>query len=256
MNTNSVDIRRVELTRWEAVENDLVVASGEVSRRPDGRLFASIDAWHDDVFDQIAAAMLATLRRPLHTVVDEGDDGLLSCWGRAGFVTRRREWEYLVPTDPATTGLGAVTPPPDIAVVPAGSAEKEPLRVVDRFIREEVESTIGWQEMPAEILRGPGGDTVVDPKLYVAAAQVDRYVGLLRVVQVTRLPRIGLIAVRADARRRGIGRAMLSEALGALHDRGITTATAEVNESNGAALALFDSVGARRVGGNLELVLR
>ncbi|MEU1426894.1 GNAT family N-acetyltransferase [Nocardia sp. NPDC005746] len=256
MNTNSVDIRRVESTRWEAVENDRVVACGEVSRRPDGRLFASIDAWHDDVFDQIAAAMLATLRRPLHTVVDEADDGLLSHWGRAGFVTRRREWEYSVPTAPATTGLGVVTPPPDITVVPAGSAEEEPLRIVDRFIRDEVESTIGWQEMPAEILCGPGGDTVVDPKLYVAAAQADRYVGLLRVVQVTRLPRIGLIAVRSDARRRGIGRAMLSQALSALHDRGISTATAEVNESNGPALALFDSVGARRVGGNLELVLR
>ncbi|MFE5288484.1 GNAT family N-acetyltransferase [Nocardia sp. NPDC056611] len=256
MNTNSGDIRRVELTRWEAVENDQVVGCGEVSQRPDGRLFVSIDAWHDDVFDQIAATMLAALRRPLHTVVDEADGGLLSCWGRAGFVTRRREWEYLVPSDPTTTGLGAVTPPPDITVVPAGRAEEEPLRAVDRFIRDEIESTIGWQEMPAEILRGPGGDTVVDPKLYVAAAQADRYVGLLRVVQVTRLPRIGLIAVRADARRRGIGRAMLSRALGALHDRGIPTATTEVNESNAAALALFDSVGARRVGGSLELVLR
>ncbi|MGW4354354.1 GNAT family N-acetyltransferase [Nocardia sp. NPDC004582] len=256
MNTNSVDIRRVALTRWEAVENDLVVGRGEVSRRPDGRLFVSIDAWHDAVFEQLAAALVATLRRPLHTVVDETDGGLLSCWGRAGFATRRREREYLVPTDPATTGLGAVTPPPDITVVPAGSAVEEPLRTVDQVIRDEIESTIGWQEMPAEILRGPGGDTVVDPRLYVAAARADHYVGLLRLVQVTRLPRIGLIAVRADARRRGIGRAMLSQALGALHDRGIPTATAEVNESNTAALALFDSVGARRVGGNLELVLR
>ncbi|QVI18953.1 GNAT family N-acetyltransferase [Nocardia tengchongensis] len=256
MNTNSVDISRVESTRWEAVENDLVVGHGEVSQRPDGRLFVSIDAWHDQVFDQIAAAMLATLRRPLHTVVDEADGGLLSCWGRAGFVTRRRESEYLVSTDPGATGLGAVTPPPDITVVPAGSAEEGPLRLVDRVIRDEVESTIGWQEMPAEILRGPGGDTVMNPSLYVAAAQADRYVGLLRVAQVTRLPRLGLIAVRADQRRRGIGRAMLAQSLGALHGRGIPTATAEVNESNAAAMALFESIGARRVAGNLELVLR
>jgi ribosomal protein S18 acetylase RimI-like enzyme len=44
--------------------------------------------------------------------------------------------------------------------------------------------------------------------------------------------------------------------LGALHRRGIATASAEVNESNEAALALFEGVGARRASSNLELVLR
>jgi ribosomal protein S18 acetylase RimI-like enzyme len=49
---------------------------------------------------------------------------------------------------------------------------------------------------------------------------------------------------------------LLDHALGSLCDRGIETASAELNESNTAALALFDGFGARRLGSNLELVLR
>jgi hypothetical protein len=44
--------------------------------------------------------------------------------------------------------------------------------------------------------------------------------------------------------------------LGSLHHCGIETASAEVDESNGAAMALFEGVGARRASSNLELVLR
>ncbi|MFJ9369862.1 GNAT family N-acetyltransferase [Nocardia sp. NPDC101769] len=253
---DSAAITRVTLTQWQAVDNDLVVGYGDVSTRPDGRLFVSIDVWQDAMFDRLAAAMLATLRRPLYTVVDENDSELLSRWARAGFTTGRREWEYLIPTDPGSTGLHRVAPPPDITIVPAGHAADEPLRAVDRVIRDEVAATVGWQDMPVEILRGPDGDTIVDRSKYVAAAQSDRYAGLLRVVQVTRLPRIGLIAVRSDQHRRGIARAMLAHTLGALHARGITTASAEVKESNAAATALFEGIGARRVNSNLELVLR
>ncbi|GAB0108602.1 GNAT family N-acetyltransferase [Nocardia sp. JMUB6875] len=253
---NTSDITRVALTRWEAVDDDRMVGHGDVITRPDGRLFVSVDAWHDAVFDQLAGAMAETLRRPLHTVVDENDTELLSCWERAGFAVRRREWEYLVPTDPADTGLEAVRPPDGVTIVPAGRAAEGLLREVDRVIRDEVAATVGWQEMPVENLGVPGVDTVVDPSKYVAAAQGDRYVGLLRVVEVTRLPRLGLIGVRSDRHRCGIARAMLASALSSLHARGIETASTEVKESNTAATALFEGIGARRVNSTLGLVLR
>jgi len=248
-------ITRVAERHWHALENDLVVGRGEASRRGDGRIFVSIDAWHGSVFDQLADVMLAALPKPLYTVVDEADLELTSQWQRAGFTTRRREWEYLLPTDPLVTELGSALPP-GVTVVPAGEAEEGRLRQVDRVIRDEVEATIGWQEMPAEVLVRPGGDTVPDPTKYAVAARADHYVGLVRVVQVTRLPRIGLIAVRADQRRRGIARALLADVLGALHRSGAETASAEVNESNEAAVALFEGIGARRASSNLELVLR
>ncbi|MGW4563021.1 GNAT family N-acetyltransferase, partial [Streptomyces sp. NPDC004561] len=79
-------------------------------------------------------------------------------------------------------------------------------------------------------------------------------VGLVRVAPLTRQPRIGLLAVRADRQRRGIARALLAHALGSLHRSGTASAWAEVNESNAAATALFESIGARRTASTLELV--
>jgi ribosomal protein S18 acetylase RimI-like enzyme len=191
--------------------------------------------------------MLADLPRPLYTVVDEADADLTSNWERAGFTIGRREWEYVVPT-----GLGSVSPPGGVTIVALGGAAEKPLRQLDRVIRDEVEATVGWQTMPAEVLPHP----VLDLSKYAVAAQHDRYVGLVRLAMVTRQPRIGLIAVRADQQRRGIGMALLAEVLGSLHRRGIETATAEVHEANAAATALFDGVGARRASSNLELVRR
>ncbi|WP_319459390.1 GNAT family N-acetyltransferase [Micromonospora sp. RTP1Z1] len=250
--SHAVLISRVASGQWHALEDDLVVGRGEASRRPDGRMFVSIDAWHGMAFDRLAEAMLAALPRQLHTVVDEADLDLTARWQRAGFTTRRREWEYAVPTDPRATGLDSALPPPDVTIKAFGRAEEAPLRALDRTIRDQVDAGPGWQDMPAEVLALP----VLDPSKYAVAAQSGQYVGLLRVAMVTRLPRIGLIAVRADRQRRGIARALLAHALGGLHRIGKETASAEVTESNVAATALFEGIGARRTGSNLELVLR
>jgi hypothetical protein len=251
-----VVVTRVSDTQWHAVEDDLTVGRGVASRRPDGRLFVSIDAWHGAVFDRLADAMLAHLPAPLYTVVDETDHDSRSAWERAGFATARREWGYLVPTDPHITGLGSVRPPSGVTIVPAGEAEEGPLRALDRLIRDEVEATVGWQTMPAEVLPRPAGTTLLDPSKYAVARHVDQYVGLIRVAPLTRQPRIGLIAVRADRHRCGIARTLLAHALGSLHHSGTASAWAEVNESNAAATALFESIGARRTASTLELVSR
>jgi ribosomal protein S18 acetylase RimI-like enzyme len=249
---HAVLISRVAAGRWHALEDDLVVGRGEASRRPDGRMFLSIDAWHGTAFDRLAQAMLADLPRPLHTVVDEADLDLTAQWQRAGFTVRRREWEYAVPTDPRATGLGSALPPPGVTIMAFGSAQESLLRDLDRSIRDEVEAGPGWHDMPAEVL----ASSVPDPSKYAVAAQSGRYVGLLRLTMVTRLPRIGLVAVLADRQRRGIARALLAHTLGALHHIGKETASAEVTESNVAAMVLFERIGARRAGSNLELALR
>lgn len=256
MGKHAVAITRIAERHWHALEDDRVVGRGEISDRPDGRLFLSIDAWHGAVFDLLAGTMLADLPRPLYTVVDEADLDLLLQWERAGFAPRRREWEYAVPTDPQITGLGAALPPPGVTAMAVGEAEEGPLRVLDRVIRDEAEAAAGWQEMPAEVSSGPDGTRLLDPAKYAVAALSHEYVGLVRVVPLPRQPRIGLIAVRSDLRRRGIARALLAEVLGSVHRRGIATASADVNQSNGAAIALFEGVGARRTSSNLELVLR
>lgn len=253
LSETAVMITRVADRQWHALDDDLVVGRGYAKHRPDGRLFVSIDAWHDAAFDRLAEAMLAALPAPLYTVVDEADVELTAGWRRAGFTIRRREWEYAVPTDPRITGLDQVLPPPGVTIVPAGQADEGLLRAVDHAIRDEVEATIGRQSMPAEVIPRPEGDTIVDPSKYAVAAASDHYLGLIRVVTVNR-PRIGLVAVRAGKQRRGIARSLLAHALGTLHNSGFTEAWTEVHESNRPATALFEGIGARPMSSNLELV--
>lgn len=249
-------ITRVGPTRWQAVVDGRVSGTGDFTRRPDERLFVSVDAWRAPVFDQLAATLRAELPRPLFTVADEADTDSISGWQRAGFTACRREWEYHVPTDTDRTGLDASASPPGVTVVAAGHAAEGALRHLDRAIRDEVEASLGWQRMPAEVLPRQAGDTVADPSKYAVAVREGRYIGLIRVVQANRRPRIGLIAVRADERRRGVARALLAQSLAALHRDGSGPAYTEVDESNTAATALFEGIGAHRTSSALELVLR
>lgn len=245
-------VTRVADGQWHALDQDLVAGRAHAARRPDGRMFVSIDAWHDAAFDQLAAAMLAELPAPLHTLVGESDLEL-TAWERFGFTVRRREWELAVPTDPAVAGIEASLPPPGVRIVPAGKADDDRLRALDRAIRAEVEARVGWHTMPAEVRPRAAEDTIVDPSLYAVAAAGEQYLGLVRVVRAGRRARIGLIAVQAQERRRGIGRALLAHALATLHHDGFASAWAEVDESNTAASALFEGVGGRRTNSNLEL---
>lgn len=253
---HAVVVTQVAERQWHALEDDLVVGRGDASRRPDGRIFLSIDSWHGTVFDRLADVMLAALPRPLYTVVDEADVDMTSSWQRAGFTSRRREWEYVVSTDPQITGLGSVLPPEGVRILPVGAARQAALRELYQTVRDEVQATVGWDSMPAEVLARPDGAPLYDPLKYAIAAESDRYVGLVRVVPRRGQARIGLIAVRADLCRRGIARALLAHVLGSLHRCAIDSAWAEIDESNGAATALFEGVGARRARSNLELVRR
>jgi ribosomal protein S18 acetylase RimI-like enzyme len=220
-------------------------------------LFVSVDAWHAPVFDRVAAMMVRDLTGPLYAVVDGADSESAADWERVGFTVARREWQYDVPTDPQVTGLDAVTAPTaptGVTIVPAGEADEVLLRALDRAIRDEVEATGGWSTMPAEVAPYPERTTVTDPSKYAAVLQDGRYLGLVRATSGPRRARIGLVAVLADQRRRGIGCALLSHALSGLHRGGIASVAVDIPESNAAAVALFERVGAVRVGSVLELV--
>jgi ribosomal protein S18 acetylase RimI-like enzyme len=160
----------------------------------------------------------------------------------------RREGEFVVPTDQA------------IALAPSGvviaDAEEGPLRLLDKAIRDEVEASVGWQTMPAEVLPWQGGTRPMDPSNYTVALRAGRYVGFVRVATRTRRPRIGLVAVVAAEQSKGISRALLTQVLVALHRSGFDAVTAEIDESNQPALALFESLGAQRTGTTLELINR
>lgn len=249
LRARSVTISQVAGNQWHAVRNDLTVGRGYASRRLDGRTFLSIDTWQDAVFDRLAAVMLANQPEPVYTVVDETDRELTAGWQRAGFAIWRRESEYAVPTRP-----GLATRPPGLTIMSGDDVREAPLRELDRAVRAEVGSTVGWHTMPAEVLPWQGGTRPLDPSKYTVAVRDGRYVGLVRVATQTRRPRIGLVAVLTAERRRGIARALLDDVLGRLHSVGTEAATAEVDESNTAALALLGGIGAERTGRSLELI--
>lgn len=251
LGAHAVTISRVADNQWHAVENDLVVGRGHASRRLDGRTFASIDTWRGDVFDRLAAAMLDDRSTPLYTVVDETDRDLVASWERAGFAIWRRERELVVPVDPRVIPV-----PSGVVIATADEVAEGPLRELDHAIRTEVGATVGWHTMPAEVLPWQGGTRPMDPSKYTVAVRDGRYVGLVRVATRTRRPRIGLVAVLAAEQRQGIARALLSQVLQGLHRSGFEAGTAEVDETNDAAIALFEDLGARRTGGSLELVSR
>ncbi|WP_280428699.1 GNAT family N-acetyltransferase [Nocardia brasiliensis] len=244
------EITRLSPIRWQAVADGRVLGRADAAQRPDGRTFVSIDSWDDTVFDRLATAMVNELAAPLHTVVDELETDLRSRWAHAGFITRRRKWEYLIPANPQHAGSAPV--PADVTLLPIGAAQQVPLLAAYAAMRAEIEATAGWDTMPAEIIARP-----LDCGHFAVAVSDQEYVGLLRTATRRSHARIELLAVRAEHRRRGIARALHAQVLDALHRSGIDSVSAFVDETATAAVTLFDSLGgARRAGSTLELVLR
>jgi ribosomal protein S18 acetylase RimI-like enzyme len=258
MDDDTIEITRIAHgLHWHALDDGEVVGRGHALRRPDGRVFLSVDSWQDDAFHRLAAAMLSDLPAPLYTIVDDDDLEVRIRWQDAGFAVHRREREYVIPTAAEANLLEQVSPPSGVTILPAGQADEVLLAELDLALRAEVDRSVGWQSMPAEVLIRPDRtEGVVDPSKYVVAARHGQYVGLARVAPLPRRPRLGLVAVRADHRRQGIARALLAEVVSAQHRSGIRAISAEVDERNAPALALFEGVGARHEGGAVEMLHR
>ena len=72
------------------------------------------------------------------------------------------------------------------------------------------------------------------------------------------LDRAGLVERRPDPadRRRGVAKALLGRAFAVLAARGDTSVVCEVDDTNVASISLLTGLGARRYGGNVELIRR
>jgi len=196
-------VTRVADGKWHVLEDDLVVGRGRAGRWPDGRMFVSIDVWRAAAFDRLADAMLTDLPAPLHTLVGAADPEL-SRWQRAGFTIRRRQSEYLVPTDPQMIGLEVLPALPGVRIVPVGQVDEGMLRGLNRAIRQEVEAGLGWQTMPAQVGPRPEHMTIVDPTRHRSCVAV---------------PGARDAAPLRDRRGLGRGRRVQQGGLGALRGR-------------------------------------
>jgi GNAT superfamily N-acetyltransferase len=252
-----LEISRVAAgVHWHALEDDVVVGRGHALRRPDGRVFLSVDSWRDDAFAVLAGAMVDDLGSPVYTVVDDDDREVFARWRSLGFAAHRHELELLVPTAAAVTGLDVVRLPPGASILGVGAADEQRLQDLDQALRDEIDATIGWLHMPAEVARPADVPRAFDPARYVVAVADGDYVALARIAPLPRRPRLGLVAVRGAYRRRGLARAMLAELFRSLHVAGFTGVSADVDQLNEPAMALLAGIGAQHVGGAVELVHR
>lgn len=254
--TTALIVRVTPGVHWHALEDDIVVGRGHALHRADGRAFISIDTWVDDVFIAIAEAMTQDLPAPVYTVVADDDREHLGRWSMLGFRDNRREDEYAIPTAPEATGLGTALLPAGFTLVGADRVDEGRLRGLDQTLRQDVPGYAGWINDPEEFHRLTFENRFFDPATYLVAVHESEYVGLVRILGLPRQPRLGLIGVLPEYRRRGLARAMLAAALRPLHERGVTTVSAEADESNPASRVLLKGVGAIRTGGAIELVRR
>jgi len=240
---------------WRALDADQVVGSVTAFLRPDDRWFVNVDrASRSDSYGPLLAALARNTARDLYATVDETDTEALGIFARLGFSVNRRESNYVIPTDPQVTGL-YIAEPDGIVIISAVDACEDDIRLLDDALRQDVPGTAGWRWDPSDF-HEETFDSQFDPATYLIAVDTASgdYVGLVRVWNSPGRPRLGLIAVLAPYRRRGLASALLARAFGVLHERGASEVTAEVDDTNTASRSLLLRLGASREGGTVEII--
>jgi len=242
---------------WRALDGDLVAGEVSARLRPDNRWFLYFDTWRADAYPPLADAVAHDLSRDLYVTLEDAEYDALDACAQAGFAVHRRESYYRIPTDPAVTRLASAVLPAGLDVLSAADADITRLRLLDDALRQDVPGSKGWQ-WDAEEFHAETFSPFFDPATYLVA--VDRasgeYAGLVRIWRSRAGPRLGLIATLAQYRRRGVARALLGRAFAVLAARGDTSVVGEVDDTNIASVALLTGLGARRYGGNVELIRR
>jgi len=242
------DYHEQEREHWLAWDAGRIVGVLHPWRSPDGRLRLYFGRCRPDAYAPLAGVTTAAC----YATADTSDAEMLTALRAAGFTEHRRENEYEIPVSRADADV-----PPGIRVITADRTELEPLMLLDCAIRADIPGSEGWQPDPVWFREETYDSPFFDPSAYrVALDDGGAYVGLARIWR--RLPeqrhrRLGCVGVLAGFRRRGLGRALVAQALAPLAEAGETVVTAEADASNVASDALLRRFGARVTGGTIEL---
>ena len=233
---------------WLAWDDAAVVGALHPWRSPDGRLRLYYDNCRADAYAPLAAAVAGEC----FTTFDAADAQALTALAGAGFAEYRREHEYEIPVTAARAA-----PPAGVEIVTADLTELEPLMLLDCAIRADIPGAEGWQPDPAWFREETYDSPFFDPRTYrVALDEAGAYIGLARVWKA--LPghdygRLGCVGVLAAYRRRGLGRALMAQALAPLAADGQAAVTASADAASLASHALLAGFGARITGSTVEL---
>jgi ribosomal protein S18 acetylase RimI-like enzyme len=243
---------------WRAFDADEAVGAVRAYLRPDGRWFVAFDICRADSYQPLVSALAESIGGDLYTTARDTDEQGLERLARLGFSPNRRESYYLIPTDPAATGLDDVPEPKGIVIISAADADEDQLRGLDDALRQDVPGTAGWKWDPGDFREETFDSDQFDPATYLIAMDTDScdYVGLVRVWNSPGRPRLGLIGVCRSYRRRGLASTLLARAFRVLHERGQAVVTAEADDTNLASRSLLLRLGAQRQAGFVEIVRR
>lgn len=243
--------------RWTAARDEEVVGTLRALTLPNQRRFLFFADCSPDAYPALLDAAMDALDQDVYVESDENDADRLRELSGLGFTVNRREHRYALPTDPARSGLAGQDAPDGFGIVSAADADADRVRELDDTLRQDVPGAEGWRNDPEEFRRQTFEHPEFDPATYlIAVADDGAYAGLVRVWIRIVGPRLGLIAVLPAYRRRGLARALLAQAFGVVHERGQLEAACEVDVTNVASNTLMAGLGARRTGGNVELVRR
>jgi ribosomal protein S18 acetylase RimI-like enzyme len=241
------DYHSAEREHWLAWEGAAVVGALHPWRTPDGRLRLYYDKCRPDSYEPLAAAVDGDCV----TNVDAADTSVLTALSAAGFTELRRENEYEIPISLVTAPV-----PAGLEIVTADRTELEPLMLLDCAIRADIPGSDGWQPDPVWFREETYDSPFFDPQTYRVALDDGAYVGLARVwkpLPSQRYGRLGCVGVLAGYRRRGLGRALIAQALAPLAGTAQSAVAAEADATNVASHALLTSFGARITGSTIEL---
>ena len=247
---------------WRALDGDVEAGEVRARLRPDNRWFLYFDTWRADAYLPLADAVARDLGHDLYVTLEDAEYDALDACTQAGFAVHRRESYYRIPVDRAVTGLAGAGLagaglPAGLGVLSAADADITRLRLLDDALRQDVPGSEGWR-WDAEQFRAETFGPFFDPDTYLVAVNrvSGEYAGLVRIWRNRAGPRLGLIATLVQYRRRGIARALLGQAFAVLAARGDTSVASEVDDTNVASVSLLTGLGARRYGGNAELIRR
>jgi ribosomal protein S18 acetylase RimI-like enzyme len=245
--------------RWTAARGDQPAGRLRVLVRPDDRTCLYPRDVTDDAYAPLIDTVLRVYQEDLYIEVDEAAAHARGVLALRGFLAHRREHHYLVPTQltgrVASFGRGE-QPPAGFTFISAADCDVDRLRELDDALRQDVPGAAGWRNDPVQFASQTFEDPEFDPATYLVAVvqRTGGYAGLVRVWRRPYGPRLGLIGVLPAYRRRGLAVALLGRVFSVLAGRGQTHVSCEVDETNVASNALITGLGARRVGGTVELV--
>jgi mycothiol synthase len=220
--------------------------SYDVYVQPELRGTAQAESMYSWAEGKLAGLRRADGKKDLYVMwVSQADQVLDEYFKRRGYHLTQDDVVYM---------SRALTAPLPACTIPAGYKVRSTAGEADALARARAQYGAFESTRPFDIyadrFRCFMLSPVYDPELDVVAVAPDGQIGAFCIVWPDPLNKVGLfepVGTHPDFKRRGLGKAVMSEALHRLQERGMVEACVCTNANNTPAVKLYESVGFRTV---------